>query len=419
VKVADTQLELRTLLSLFDGEEPVRAYLRGNLTQEFFGLNTAAEVFGKYRELMTTQSEIPSREAMAAYGDLVATTRDIFASVDQKPFELGDAQLALRKLGLYRDARALMSLSQVVHDTKELSEPTPEWREKVVDVIDQISTKLHAAEVVEPVGVGRPDALRDNLKAIVSLEKPNLIPTGFRDFDQEAGGMSRGELFIPASHAKGGKSTLALSMATNMYLRSNANVLFCTLELSTLMTQQRLMSALSTVEFNKLRQHTFSDAERKRVIKCYRDFYDHGRENGCVFDIDDGRRSVDSYRALLKRKKYDVFVLDYLNLASLDNSKLQGWEKLMEIALRLKVIAAEMNVLVISPTQMNTDGELRYAKGLADHADTVWTWQYGEEEQKVNQIEITQKFTRSWAPFSFKLMTDLERSRVYDCVTTL
>jgi len=111
---------------------------------------------------------------------------------------------------------------------------------------------------------------------------------------------------------------------------------------------------------------------------------------------------------------YAVVVIDYLNLLIDPNNNDQEWLRLGNFARDLKIMTKEIDALVIAPTQMNMDGEIRYSKAIKEHANTVWTWVYGEEEVGTHIITINQPAVRGWSPFKFQLKEDFERMSIKD-----
>tara|TARA_Y100000816_G_C26016954_1_gene531902 strand:- start:723 stop:1130 length:408 start_codon:yes stop_codon:yes gene_type:complete len=111
---------------------------------------------------------------------------------------------------------------------------------------------------------------------------------------------------------------------------------------------------------------------------------------------------------------YDVVIIDYLNLLIDPTNNPQEWLRLGNFARDLKLVTKEIDSLIIAPTQMNMDGEIRYSKAIKEHANTVWTWVYGEEEQGTHTLTINQPAVRGWSPFKFQLKEDFARMEVRD-----
>lgn len=230
------------------------------------------------------------------------------------------------------------------------------------------------------------------------------------------------DLSVPGSHsyiANGmvvHNSILTLNMTVNMYQLNNVDVIYIPLEMNKQETAERLISLISGVEHKKIRTKDMSSTEVNVMQKAWRTFKAHGLKNNCRFTVWPASHiTVPQLRLKLKPFKYKVIVIDYINLLDHPQAdKLQEWQKLNELARELKLLTKDLNALIIAPTQMNEDGTLRYARGLAEHANTVWTWTYGEEEQQTHIITIDQPAVRSWAPFKFQLREDFSRMVISD-----
>ena len=78
------------------------------------------------------------------------------------------------------------------------------------------------------------------------------IPTGFADVDKLLGGFQRSDLVILAARPSVGKTSLALSIAQNAAKKYRQRVAFFSLEMSDEQVVQRLISAETGINSQRL-----------------------------------------------------------------------------------------------------------------------------------------------------------------------
>lgn len=229
------------------------------------------------------------------------------------------------------------------------------------------------------------------------------------------------DLNVPGSHsyvANGmvvHNSIMALNMGVEQYLRHNLDVIYIPLEMDKAETAQRLLSKISTVEHTKIRTKTWNAMEKKQARKAWRRFKSHGVKNDCRFTIWPlASLTIPQLKMQVRPMGYTVIIIDYLNLLIDPTNTKDEWLRLGNFARDLKLVTKELDALIIAPTQMNMDGQIRYSKAIGEHANAVWTWVYGEEEIGTHVISIRQPFVRGWAPFKFQLREDFERMSITD-----
>ena len=419
MKILRPKAEEKAVLSILQGSPKVKVELMGALSADHFGYTPTHEAFRVIEKMMVTSSlDLPSMETFLSHPDLDQDTVELLSSPSVSPIRrVDDAKRLVEVLDHYRIVRRFYTFSQdslarMEEERKaDLTALTDDMEECLSDMRSDVGeVPLYHA------GRGVKDADADVLMQEVFDNNPvNLIPSSFNNFDSRTGGFGATDLFIPASHKKGGKSIMTLNMAYNMY-RSGQSVVYIPLEMNKEETAGRMISMLSGVEHSKIRTKSTTAVEYSKMSKAWKRFKMRGKKNKCRFTVwPVSHTSVGHLRIKLKPFRYNVIVIDYINLLDHPNAaKMQDWQKLNELARELKLMTKDLNALIIAPTQMNEDGSLRYARGLAEHANTVWTWKYGEEEQGTHILTIDQPAVRGWAPFKFYLMEDFSRMKVVD-----
>ncbi len=420
MKIVRPKAETKAILSCLQSPNKVKVELLGSLSPDHFGYRP---MHGAYRviESMLVKSalDLPSMETFLEHPELEQDTADLLKSPTVSPVQrVDDAKRLFETLEHYRVIRRFYRFGQ-----DSLGMLKQERKVDVDKLMGDMETCLSdmrseaGEEKLYHVGKGtEPDEADELMEEVFSNEPVKLLPSTFGNFDKVTGGFGTTDLFIPASHKKGGKSILTLNMTSNMYRLNDVDVVYIPLEMNKQETAERLISHLSGVEHTKIRTKTMGSLELTAMQKAWRRFKAHGLKNNCRFTVWPASHvSISQLRIKLKPFKYKVIVIDYINL--LDHpqgDKMQDWQKLNDLARDLKLLTKDLGALIIAPTQMNEDGSLRYARGLAEHANTVWTWKYGEEEQGTHIITIDQPAVRGWAPFKFQLLEDFSRMTISD-----
>jgi replicative DNA helicase len=418
MKVVRPKAEIQAVFSLLEGTDEVKTELLNALNAEHFGYRPMHEAYSIIEKMITKSAlELPSMQTFLESPGLEQETVDILTAPTVSPIQqLDDAKHLVKILEHYRVVRRFYTFSR--ESLAKLKDQRKVDVDDLMSDVEQVLTDMRSDVHEEPMfHVGRGAESPDDLMTeVFSPEQPKLIPTSFKNFDSKTGGFGGTDFVVLASHAKGGKSILSLNMITNMYLLYNQDVCFIPLEMSKQETAERLISKLSKVEHNKIRTKTASPIELKAMRRSWKAFKQHGVENNCRFTVwPTSYLTTTQIKMKLKPFKYNVICIDYLNLLTDPTNNPVDWQRLSTFARELKLMTKDMNALIIAPTQMNADtGELRYAKAIKDHVNTLWTWFYGEEEAGTHVLTINQPAVRGWTPFKFQLMEDFERMHVED-----
>lgn len=193
--------------------------------------------------------------------------------------------------------------------------------------------------------------------------RPNGISTGFSDMDWalSANGMEKGQLIMIAGDTAMGKSALALDIATNVAKKGHPAAFF-TLEMTERQLFQRRVSADCKIPSNKLKDpQQLTEEEWARYYKSV------GSLSEIPLYIDESpfltpMQLLSKCRRLQARSGLDLIVVDYLALMGADGIFNNETLRLAYISRTLKLIAKELNVVLIVCAQLN-------GKQIAQRAD--------------------------------------------------
>jgi replicative DNA helicase len=193
--------------------------------------------------------------------------------------------------------------------------------------------------------------LQQNRGAIVG------VPTGFIDLDKLTGGLQKSDLIIIAARPSVGKTAFALGMAYGAAVQHHKTVGIFSIEMSAEQLVQRLLATETGVDSHRLRLGQINDDEWDRMSRAF------GRLSEAQIFIDDtAGLSVMELRSKSRRLQaehgLDLLVVDYLQLMTGRRSE-NRVQEISEISRGLKGIARELNIPVISLSQLSRAVETR------------------------------------------------------------
>ncbi len=187
------------------------------------------------------------------------------------------------------------------------------------------------------------------------------VPCGFTKLDRLLGGMQRSDLLILAARPGMGKTSLALTIAANAARRFRQRVAVFSLEMSNEQIVQRLVSAVTGIDSQRLRTGHLTAEEWPSL--------EHAMTNlgGLSIFLDDTPAlSTMELRTKCRRaaaeQGIDLIVVDYLQLMQGERHSENRVQEISTISRALKQIARELNVPVLAASQLSRAVESRQEK---------------------------------------------------------
>lgn len=185
-------------------------------------------------------------------------------------------------------------------------------------------------------------------------DNPRIIKTWLPSLDKLIGGFEKGELITLGGYSGGGKTTLALNIASNV-AKEGLKVLYFSLEMTKTEMHKRLVCSstgihdfanMTAEEFNRLIEASKS-LERDLPLKFF----------------DDGDMTVEKIAAVCGGEKdAALVVIDHLHILKSDRKFKDQYALLTYITRRVKMMAAGLNIPVLLLSQMNRANAARETK---------------------------------------------------------
>lgn len=209
-----------------------------------------------------------------------------------------------------------------------------------------------------------------------------VVNTGFATLDEMLAGLRAGQLIVVGARPAVGKTSFALTLALNA-ARQGVKVGIFSLEMSGKELAQRIICAESGVSISHFRMGTIPKASWDAIAAACCDIPGNGIEIEDKASVTIGDIRATAAR-MMRGAERGLIVIDYLQLISSasDGSRFQNRAvEVGEISRRLKVLAKELGVPVVTLAQLSRQAEshpglprlsdLRESGSIEQDADTV------------------------------------------------
>ncbi len=228
------------------------------------------------------------------------------------------------------------------------------------------------------------------------------IPTGFVDLDYKTTGLQNSDLILIAARPAMGKTSLVLNIAQYAAIHAKVPVAIFSLEMSKEQLVNRMLCCEAMVDSHRMRTGKLEDEDWQKIARAL------GPMSEAPIYIDDtpGTTVMDirsKCRRLKLEKNLGLIVIDYLQLMQGRGRTESRQQEVSDISRSLKILAKEINVPVITLSQLSRAAEqrtdhkpmlsdLRESGAIEQDADMVMFIYrddyYNEDSEKKNIAEI-------------------------------
>lgn len=204
------------------------------------------------------------------------------------------------------------------------------------------------------------EILVDTFDRLDKLNSPEAdqyrgVPTGIHELDETITGLNRTDFILLGARPGMGKTSFALNIARNAAVKSSKRIAFFSLEMGREQLVSRLLSTEAMVEGTKLKTGRLNEDEWIRLIEAG----DILSRTQMYFD-DNPTITVPEIKAKLRRlKDVDLVIIDYLQLMTSSSKIDNRVQEISQITRNLKIMAKELNIPVLTLSQLARDSEKR------------------------------------------------------------
>lgn len=232
--------------------------------------------------------------------------------------------------------------------------------DKAESMIFEVAEKKEKKEIVKLSQLGVQKFKEFDLK---SKNKDGIIgmTSGYNHYDELTSGFHGSDLLILAARPAMGKTAFALNLALNV-ARNEKHVLIYSLEMGNEQLFDRLLAIESKVKLKAIKEGNLTSEEYSRMGDGM------GRLNEMnIYISDSSSVNILEIKATARRLKaegrLDFMLIDYLQLISpMIGSRKSREQEISEISRSLKIIAKELNIPVVTLSQLSRSVEQRNDK---------------------------------------------------------
>ena len=177
-----------------------------------------------------------------------------------------------------------------------------------------------------------------------------IIPTGFKYFDQEFGGLSLGELVVIGGRPAMGKSLFVVNLVSNIC--NQESILFLSFDLTPSVLTARLLSDRTGISVTKIINNQLIDSD-KELLKDAAKTLEKSKlfiSDVGVGNINDAIQIINDHVTAFQTK---IVVIDYLQLLGIGKYNTGREAEIGHICRLLKMCAKELNICILLLRQNN------------------------------------------------------------------
>lgn len=291
----------------------------------------------------------------------IAPDVDASAAVELTVEALGHGALAGQyaanvKATAQRRAVAELCLT-LARDAQDADKPLPELLDAARGRLDALAGDLPSGGTVSGT-----DALCGFYARLIGSEVQPVVTSGFPRLDR-ALCIAGGKLIVIGARPSVGKSALLLHLAMNA-LDAGRRVLLVSLEMGADEVIGRMAAPQSGVPVQAISTHSLSETQLGRVVEGF-SLLPGDRFSICTT----ARTAQDVRREALRMRAdggLDLIVVDYLQLLDAGRKTSNRTEAVGVISRTLKLLAVELNIPVLTASQLSRASERNDAPRLSD-----------------------------------------------------
>jgi replicative DNA helicase len=343
---------IASVVEILDGDDFYRSANRGIY-------ETILAIYGRGEpvDAITVVEELKRRQTL----DQVGGALYVYDLVERVPTPASAAYYAriVSEHGLLR--RLIDASSQIMAKAYAVPEDPRKTADQAEALIYAVSRHKD-----QDLVVSARDLVDESMAALEHIQQRDSrfagVPTGFQDLDELLSGLQKGNMIVVAARPGVGKSSFVTNLARNVAVDAGAPVLMFSLEMSRFEIGMRLLCGEARVPWDKVRSGRVATEEWTRLAEAAEVLHE-----APLFIVDSGSVNVVDIRAKARRLRSSkeglgLIIVDYLQLMSGHGRVENRQQEVAEISRSLKLLAKELEVPVISVSQLNRNPETRADK---------------------------------------------------------
>ncbi len=413
-KLVSTVTEALAIKGMCSKTHAVRGLLMSRLNESYFRTKQAKESYEYIMGYVRTKGEPPAYKMLCESLKLSAETRDFLQAVEGNPKTLEAAQQIVETLNGYRKCYLFYEMSkEVLEELEKKKVDIDVLTDRSISLLSEIQTGRDVADSTFHFGK---DHNADDLvhKILYDEDDDQIIPTGYKAWDDKNGGLPRGSLVMLCGSTGAGKSQNVVQLGINQ-ARFGYKVTVVPLEMSEEAITTRYMANLSGIDSLKIMRKLLATDEKTFIEEKVKKFKNRTAKKNGRFTIFKPKSDITIEELIASLHSYnsDVIYIDYISLLKGAAGEDQ-WRKLGEIARYAAVYADVHKKVVVLLAQVSEEGKIRYSQAVKEHAAVMWSFVATKESKEQGYLKYEVQKSRNQAGNSFSMKIDYSVSRITD-----
>ena len=414
-KIVSIKSELQVLRGLCHHDRGVSGSILAATDESYFYDEQSKEIYNVIRNKIKESGTPPTFRNLLSDPEISESARAFFKQSTADIQTKEDAKKAVEILNKYRQIRCLYEMCV---ETSRKIESGKLNIDATIDFASDMVSKARASRKVdiETLKFGKGNNASTLVKDILYGEnKDDLIPTGYKVFDDVNGGFPRGGLVTIGGSTGAGKSVMAVDLAIKQ-AGMGYRVVIVPLEMTQRELTARIMANVTGTDALLITQNHKLSPQEKDVInkKMTAWMKKTAKLGGAVYVYEPDRDiSIEEVYAEIASYDPDVVIIDYISLLAGGDSDDQ-WRQLGKMARLAKVNAKNTNRVNILLCQVDQEGKIRYSRTISEHSNSCWVFVATQETKEAGILKIDQFKARSGRAFPFTLKISYDKMRITD-----
>lgn len=416
VKIASPKAELAVLRGLCNKDKVIAGTLLSTVDESYFSSDQAVEVYNRIQSVRREDGELPKYKILLEDPQLSKDSRAFLRDSEATITSVSEAKRVARMLYKYRQRRITANISNLVNLGFRNGEGNPDCDA----ILDKITENVALARLAKSnndafLHFGKNNNSSDFLHDLIYGDaSEDVIPTGFKTFDNINAGLMRGSLVTLGANSGAGKSQMASALAVNL-ASMGYKAMVVPLEMSKREMGGRIVANVAQMDSLKILTSRLSESEKALADKRMRRWLKRVKEKGGRYTIfkPEQDMTIEEIFAATECYHSDVRIIDYISLLKGVDGDDQ-WKQLGAVARYAKINAEQTKNVNILLCQVSDEGRIKYSQAIKEHSNNAWVWTADQETKEQGILKIQQIKSRNQNPFPFTLGINYAHSYVYD-----
>lgn len=307
-------------------------------------------------DIVTVSDRLSQKDKLEAVGDITYLSTAA-ANVPTSRNITYYSQIVKEKSILRRLIKSSNAIAEMAYNGNDKIERILEQSEQL---IFDVSSSREQSDIV-PISDIMMTSYAEMVEHSQNKDTITGLPTGFHILDNHMSGLQNSDLILIAGRPGMGKSSFAVNIAEHVAINEQKTVAIFNLEMSKSQLVNRIICSQALVDSKKVRSGDLDMTDWEQISEVV------DKVATAPLYIDDTPSiTVSEIRAKCRRlkqtKNLSLVVIDYLQLMQSSGRPESRQQEISEISRSLKVLAKELNIPVITLSQLSRASESRSDK---------------------------------------------------------